>query len=165
MPILSKLKASKDGLISLDQSDIIKVLKEHNSLLEDCSVKKKVYLQEIEKLTQEIKELDDIRFHTTEANEIRKQETNLREKYKESLSILCKKESIVNHIWFHYLQLPYDKKNILEKLYVEKLGWKTICEKEAITKVKVSAYRNEGLNQIIENVMHDISQLSMKTPK
>ena len=149
MPILTKLKQGRE----LDDNDIIMILQKREELLKEVEDNKVRYIEEIKHLDTEIANLDRIRLQTDGATPIKRKEEELRREYKRILTLVCEKESIINHVWFHYHQLPYDIRNVLEFLYISQKGWKCICDELHINKNKAIDLKNRGIKEIIENIV------------
>ena len=148
MPILTKLKQGQ----SIGEEEIILILQLRERFISEIEENKLRYVKEIKYLDGEIQQLDKIRFQTTEAVAIKKKEEELRDGYKKSLALVCEMESLINHVWFHYQQLPYDLKMALEILYVSRKGWKFICDELHIGKKRAIEYRNKAIEEIVEKL-------------
>lgn len=148
MPILTKLKQGE----KLNDEDILLILQKREDLLKEVEENKTRYIEEIKHLDTVISELEKIRLQTNDATPIKKKEEELRNEYKRILALVCEKESIINHVWFHYHQLPYDVKKTLEILYVSSKGWKCVCDELHIGKGKAIDLKNRGITEIISKI-------------
>lgn len=148
MPILNKLKQN----IDLDENDIITILQKRDTLLEACEKDKSYYIEEIKRLDHEIAQLQKMIFESPRVMHVKKREDNLRSEYKKILEFVCEKESLIHHVWFHYRQLPYDRRTVLENLYILQIGWEQISAEMHLNKQKICQMKDEALKSILNEV-------------
>lgn len=148
MPILMKLKQGE----ALREEDVIVILQRREELLGEIEESKTRYMEEIKYLDMEIAKLEKIKFQTSDAASIKKREEDLRNEYKRMLTLACEMESAINHVWFHYNQLSYERRKILEVLYVSNLGWKRVGDELHIGRTKAVVLKNQGLQEIVNKI-------------
>ena len=154
MPIIHKLReaAKKNETLKLDRKDIVDILKNKDAYLEECEKKRIQYMKDLKTVESEMASLSDISFMNKQIETTKKEENELKKKYSESIEFICKKESIVHHVWFYFQELPFNEKRILEELYINRNGWKNVCGSLNKSRNFICNLKNKGLDTIMMQI-------------
>lgn len=150
----------------LQEKEIIHILRNRDSLLQDISQKRRNIYKDLEYISDEIIWILSMRGHPMEAqmlhrkndqpqglDRVREMQEKKEKEYRQELYIhleaLQEERERIQRVWFCYQALPLEQYHVLQKLYVSKRLWVEVEREMGLNHRLMVKTRRDAINNIV----------------